>query len=288
VNVSLKRELESASTPLRQWLDAQPMRIRDARAEFVAACQGHTPLLPAYDGRIDWTLLGNASGLGVVWHLDQTMPPAVDAGASFMGRADVDPATGAVTVTADWFDEFAAEWTAGPTGDPIRDGAVATIAGVFERLTRRPYGPGDDPIHDLVHDAATFDAALDGIPEWIAVDVAAVSVRGAGALDGIGPLTIGPSFAGSALVGGADADVVAAGTLWDVKSSTKVELRARDVHQLLGYTLLDFDDAHEITRVGICSSRYGVAHTWDVEWLLGRPVADARVELEAVLVEAAG
>jgi hypothetical protein len=203
-----------------------------------------------------------------------------------MGRADLDPATGAVTITADWFAEFTDAWAAGPTGDPVRDGSVAMVAGVFERFTRRPYQPGVDHVHDAVRAAATFDAALEGIPEWVAVDVATVSARGAGALDGIGPLTIGPSFAGSALVGGADADVIAAGTLWDVKSSTKVELRARDVHQLLGYTLLDFDDTHRITRVGICSSRYGVAHTWDVEWLLGRPLTGARTELAAVLSDA--
>ena len=282
----MKRQLESASTPLRQWLDAQPLRVREARASFVERCASAAPLLPVTDGPIDWTLLGNASGLGVVWHLDRTIPPAALDGAAFMGSAHFDRESGDIVVTADWFDEFAAAWASGPTGDPVRDGAVATIAGVFERLTRRPYGPGDDPVHDLVHDADTFAAAVDGIPEWISLDVAAVAARGATALDGVGALTIGPTFTGSPLVGGADADFISDGVLWDVKSSKKVELRARDVHQLLGYTLLDFDDQFGITQVGICSSRFGVALAWDVEWLLGRSLTDARPEVRAVLTEA--
>ena len=173
-------------------------------------------------------------------------------------------------------------------GDSLRVGAVATIAGVFERLTRRPYRPGEDPIHDLVHNADTFAAAVDGIPEWISLDVAAVADRGAAALKGVGAMTIGPTFAGSPLVGGADADFISDGILWDVKSSKKVELRIRDVHQLLGYTLLDFDDRFEITQVGICSSRFGVTDCWDVEWLLGRSIAEARTEVREVLTATAG
>ena len=86
-------------------------------------------------------------------------------GAALAGSALFDRESGDVVVTADWFDEFADVWAAGPAGDPARVGAVATIAGVFERLTRRPHVPGDDAIHVLVHGAGTFAAALDGILE---------------------------------------------------------------------------------------------------------------------------
>jgi hypothetical protein len=285
--MSLKRQLESPTTPLRQWIDAQPLRLGDARAAFVAQLRAATPLLPAHDGVIDWTLLGNASGLGVVWHLDRSMPPAAENGARYMGPT-LDRVTREVVMVPDWFDEFAAVWSAGPTGDAGHDGALDTIAGVFEQFTRRAYVAGEHPIHDVVRNADTWTEAMSGIPEWIAVDVSEVSERGAGVLGQLGPLTIGPSFGGSPLVGGADADFIAEGVLWDVKSSKTVELRARDIHQLLGYALLDFDDASQITEVAICSSRFGVTQRWPVDWLLGRRIAEARAEVARLLTAVPG
>lgn len=266
-------------------MDAQPTRIGEARKSFTEVCRSHAPLLPDPGGeKVDWTLLGNGSGLGVVWHFDRTIPPAVLSGSSFMGSSWLDRERGEVITAPDWFAEFAAAWAAGPTGDPLCDGAVATIAGAFERLSRRPYGAGEDWVHDVVHDAVGLDEAVTGIPEWISLDVAAVSQRGASALGStVGPLTVGPTFSGSPAVGGADADFIADGVLWDVKALTNPGLRTRDLHQVIGYTLLDFDDEHQITQVGICSSRYGVARSWDVEWLIGRNLKEARAEVRDVL-----
>lgn len=139
-----------------------------------------------------------------------------------------------------------------------------------------------------MRDADTFAAAVDGIHQWIALDVAALAARVSDALEVVGALTIGPTFTGPPLAGGADADFISDGVLWDVKSSKKVELRDRDVHQLLGYTLFDFDDQFGITQVGICSSRFGVTGRWDAEWLLGRDIADARTELREILTSSAG
>jgi hypothetical protein len=283
--MSLKREVADSKSTLRVWMGAQPMRLGDARRSFTDACRSHTPLLPDPRGkRVDWTLLGNGSGLGVVWHFDQTVPPATLDGAAYLGSTWLDRESGEVVTRPDWFAEFVAAWAAGPTGDALRDGAVATIAGVFERFTRRPYGIGEDPVHDVVHYSASLDEAVVGVPEWISLDVAALSKRGASALGSIvRPLTVGPTFSGSSVVGGADADFIADGVLWDVKALTKAELRTRDLHQVIGYALLDFDDEHRISKVGICSSRYGVAQSWDVEWLIGRNLKEARAEVRSVL-----
>ena len=38
--------------------------------------------------------------------------------------------------------------------------------------------------------------------------------------------------------------------------------------QVIGYALLDFDDAYQLTEVGMFSARYGYLATWDLASLL--------------------
>lgn len=87
---------------------------------------------------------------------------------------------------------------------------------------------------------------------------------------------LGPTFAGSALLN-ADADLIAAGLLIDLKtSSAKPSLGLQELFQIIGYALLDFDDAYQITEAGIFNARYAYLSTWDADELLdelaGHPV----------------
>jgi hypothetical protein len=79
-----------------------------------------------------------------------------------------------------------------------------------------------------------------------------------------------PTFAGSHLVDGADADWLIGETLIDSKvyaapssSSLRDALR-----QLLGYVMLDTDDALRIRRVGVWLPRQGLMPTWGLDALL--------------------
>lgn len=87
-----------------------------------------------------------------------------------------------------------------------------------------------------------------------------------------------PVFAGSALVGGADADWLIGATLIDCKTLSRLTRPAlrKVLFQLLGYVLLDFDDRLRIRDVGIWLPRYAALASWRVEDLLG---ADAVAEL---------
>ena len=79
----------------------------------------------------------------------------------------------------------------------------------------------------------------------------------------------GPSFDGSAFVGGADADLIVDGCLYDVK--TTVEPRRdlpRNLRQLLGYALLDWNDALALERVGFYFSRQGSWRSWALDDLV--------------------
>jgi hypothetical protein len=82
-----------------------------------------------------------------------------------------------------------------------------------------------------------------------------------------GRWVLGAEFAGSALMK-ADADVIAAGLLLDLKTSSKLTLGLTTMFQVIGYALLDFKDAYQLTEVGTFSARYGYLATWDLDSLL--------------------
>lgn len=105
-----------------------------------------------------------------------------------------------------------------------------------------------------------------------------------------GPWTLGPTFVGSALIGGADGDLIAAGLLLELKTSSKLSLTVTDMLQVIGYALLDFEDAYRLDTVGLFNARYSHLVTWDLASLLselaGHPVnpAAARDEFQALLL----
>jgi hypothetical protein len=99
-----------------------------------------------------------------------------------------------------------------------------------------------------------------------------------------GPWTLGPAFAGSALIGGADGDLIAAGLLLDLKTSAKLTLAVKDLFQVIGYALLDFDDEYKITELGIFSARYAYLARWDLARLLD-DLAGHQVSLPATRQE---
>jgi hypothetical protein len=81
----------------------------------------------------------------------------------------------------------------------------------------------------------------------------------------------GPVFAGSADIGGADADYVLGGLLLDCKAARNPRRLGREeLYQLAGYLLLDYDDHFGIDRVGFYLSRQGGLITWPVGEFLRR------------------
>jgi len=82
---------------------------------------------------------------------------------------------------------------------------------------------------------------------------------------------LNPSFSGSKLVGGADADWMVGDTLIDSKSYKELTTsKLRDfLRQLLGYAMLDLDDSLGIRTVGLWLPRQGITPTWSLDVLLG-------------------
>ena len=79
---------------------------------------------------------------------------------------------------------------------------------------------------------------------------------------------LNPSLAGSADVGGADADLVSDGCLWDIKTTTRRGAEGRWLRQLLGYVLLDYDDELAIERVGLLLPRQDTRVNWALSELI--------------------
>lgn len=114
-----------------------------------------------------------------------------------------------------------------------------------------------------------------------------------------GPPQLGPTFAGSLDVGGADADFIVGGLLVEVKvqlgdktrdGRRRCSLGQRTMFELLGYLLLDHDDAYQLDTLGVYAARWRYLAMWPVEELLGtlagHPVDLARERAEfAALVE---
>lgn len=94
---------------------------------------------------------------------------------------------------------------------------------------------------------------------------------------------LGPVFAGSALIK-ADADLIAAGLLLDLKTESKLSLGITTVFQVLGYALLDFDDAYHLTDVGTFSARYAYLATWNLGALCDE-LAGQHIDLPTVRQE---
>lgn len=75
---------------------------------------------------------------------------------------------------------------------------------------------------------------------------------------------IGGTLAGSADVGGADFDLLVDGCLIDIKTTRKPGINLTYLRQLIGYWLLDYDDALKIRSFGICLIRHGHMEYFDV------------------------
>ncbi len=104
-------------------------------------------------------------------------------------------------------------------------------------------------------------------------------------------LAIGPTFAQSLALGGADADLIYDGALVDLKSTSQARVVGRDeVWQLIGYLLADTDDSYSIACVGFAALRWRRSIFWRTEDLIRqltdgqpRPVKQLREDFAALL-----
>jgi hypothetical protein len=120
-------------------------------------------------------------------------------------------------------------------------------------------------------------------PEATVEDVVSLSCSASDAMsplipyvaNGSLPYHPNPVFVGSSAIGGADADFIIATTIFELKTTKTLDATSvsKALLQLLGYSLLDYDDEYEIRRVGVYFARHGWVKAWPL-WELLFPPAD--------------
>ncbi|MFN8075131.1 MAG: hypothetical protein U0Q15_06875 [Kineosporiaceae bacterium] len=182
--------------------------------------------------------------------------------------------------------------------DDDADEALAracVVTAWFEEVYRKPTLWPGTPLGDATP-STTLDDLLDAVPGYAVADLTemvALAETGLGELRATTPpddVRLGPTFAGSDDVSGADADWIAGDLLVDVKATAKPDTLDRTmILQLVGYLLLDYDDEYRIGRVGWYQARAGRLISWPVEEflrLLGAtaPLSRLRRDVEGVLL----
>ncbi len=155
-------------------------------------------------------------------------------------------------------------------------------------LVALPGSPLEQP------DRLTLKSLLGAVPSYALEDISAMVKLAEQGLDDLRrsgtpeDVVLAPVFSASALVGGADADVIASGLLLDVKADAKAYdiVERQTAHQLAGYVLLDSKDQFKITRVGWYAARIGSLASWEVDEFFKLLGATRTVqELRALLTE---
>lgn len=169
-----------------------------------------------------------------------------------------------------------------PTGDDAL-AARAAVALAWLDWGSRSQGKWSDGLRDI--------AKRDGVPDWKQY-TATVDDGIADEVAEIMRLTrppraesaeCGPSFIGSAFVGGADADLTLDGCLYEVKTSmTPRRNLPFNLRQLIGYALLDWNDELGLKRVGFYFSRQGKWISWELADVIRRTTGNPTATLKGL------
>ena len=82
---------------------------------------------------------------------------------------------------------------------------------------------------------------------------------------------LNPTFQGSGDVGGADADIIIDRWLMEFKTTVLGRVdKVRGLYQLIGYSLLDYDDEYGIEKLGFYMARQGQVIEWPIADLFER------------------
>ena len=101
-------------------------------------------------------------------------------------------------------------------------------------------------------------------------------------------MVLNPRFKGSRDVGGADADLILDRCLFELKSTVKASISKVALYQLVGYALLDYEDAHGLEQVAFYMARQGESIEWSINDLLERLSGDSEPTLAELREELRG
>jgi hypothetical protein len=295
--VSLTAELDKKDSPVRRWFNEWLPNAKPISTEWNARVKSVPIARPETDQRVPGTV-GTAFDYRLRYSLAVT--PLRDLVAA-SGMRLLDPIRNPTAATSAAPDDFLTLYGQPPPaarpvidliGDFERDLSTTLVRltpvgrtlenseeevlcrfcyllALFEELYRAGLAI-DSPLFSLER-SATFADLLALPPQIWVDDLCALSQLMVSHLPEMGrqPLFLNPVFAGSGEIGGADADLISGGCLIDIKTTVDPKFtRTRLLYQVLGYVLLDYDDAYEIRNVGVYLSRQGLLIRWPLADLL--------------------
>ncbi|MFI0979444.1 UvrD-helicase domain-containing protein [Streptomyces sp. NPDC021093] len=304
INLSLTGQLRYDSSPVSRFMaEHLPLSQNVVRDYLSRITSLPHPVQPVDVRYPNWSALGHAIDYRLRLSFGSSLGSAVTHGVFALGtdiplRGEPDGARSALHEAGrELLKTIAANLaTPGflPEDDIVR---LCFVAGFFEDIMRT----GEIRRYSMLADATADTRLTDltaAVPAYVLDDIKRQLHLSAEPLAPFRALpaptkTCGPVFAGSADIGGADADFVLDGLLLDCKAAKNPRTLGRDeIHQLAGYLLLDYDDVLGINQVGLYLSRQGGLITWrtdDFLKLLGSPLAlpDLRAALRTHLRGAA-
>jgi hypothetical protein len=285
--------LKKPDSPIARHLRERFPNVRDLQRPYTQATAGLTPIEPRPGAKIAYGTLGTAFD----WQVRFLVEPAPDLRLAFAGAwlagKDLFSLCGELT------SEVGGSLTLGgrPGPPPPRPAApagghrAATLdaerlaracwaLALFTEVRRRSGLVAGSPLA-LLDPAASLEellalASTDEVADLLVLAgaarrelVPALDERG-------GSVHCGPNFAGSADLA-ADADLIAGRLLLELKVNLggrrsdgrrRCSLDRQTVYELLGYLLLDYENAYRIEALGVYSARYAHLAIWPLAELL--------------------
>jgi hypothetical protein len=299
--MTLKKSVEDTHGPLRAFFNARLPNTKVVHAEWKRHAGTGTSIVPPVDKiltaggvtkRYPYDEVGHAASLRLTLLFSTDMNQAALPPSRHPHTHQPWPAAQAFHAALATALRPAAGFDPFPAGQERELTRLCYVAGLFDQYTRIGSYPGL-PLLDAPPDA-TVDKLLDALVNEACVEDLLAVLQAARPV--LAPLmspgarvVVGPTFAGSGDVGGADGDLLVNNTLLEIKTRLKHELQQRHLHQLVTYALLDYDDHYAIREIAMYSARHASLIRWPldqvIEWLAGTPtdLAELRNDLRTHL-----
>ena len=279
--MSLTSQLDDKNSPIRQFLNETFPNTKSFLNEARKRLRNAQTIKPV--GHVSYGTIGTAIDYRIRYYFGETPPNQVVAwnGASRTVVQTIDIEQGEATVwTAEGLqlnkglvDSFFAELTGflkakAPghrkmnSDEDLELAKYCYVLALFEEVYRAPQAVSDSLL--FRRDFMNANELLESLPMNAMEDICNLSALFFDRFKDSFDLTVilNPTFSGSADVGGADCDLILDRTLIDIKATIRPIIKPEWIYQVLGYTLLDYDNAYELSGIGLYMARQGLLIDW--------------------------
>ena len=273
--MSLTSELEKAGSPINAFFKERFPKVNEFTRKEGPAIKAMNTLVPAVSRGNDLMLIGTAFDYRLRMHLKKGELPE---GPVLEGLEMMKMLGSGNDRRQD------AEWTLATEGllDEISEGgedelAKKSLVLAYLDAGFRSGGMWPKTMIDLTSSIRAGEDLekekyLSHIPNELAGEIQALMKSAEPEFpNGNTEIVLGPTFAGSAFVGGADADMILDDCLYEIKTTANPRDKLpANVRQLLGYLLLDWENEHGINQVGFYFSRQCRKISWDADSIVSQ------------------